>query len=79
MKERLLAPWNLARILRLVLGVFIIFQGIDARDWLFVGIGIVFSLLPLLNIGGCGVNGCAVPTNNSKNDVQDVAYKEVQK
>lgn len=79
MKDRLFASWNFTRLLRLALGIFIIFQGVHSRDWLFVAIGGVFTLLPLMNIGGCGVAGCAVPPSNTKNDSTELEYEEVRK
>ncbi|HRO76100.1 MAG TPA: hypothetical protein PLP27_08150 [Crocinitomicaceae bacterium] len=77
MKE-FLKNWNFTRILRLVLGIFIIGQGIADRNWIFIALGILFSLMPLLNIGCCGVSGCdtAVPKQNQK--IEDITYEEIK-
>lgn len=53
-----LRNWNFMRVLRLALGIFVIAQGIHAKEWWFVVMGGLFSLMPLLNIGCCGASGC---------------------
>lgn len=65
------------RVLRLALGIFVIAQGIQSKEWWFVVMGGLFSLMPLLNIGCCGVSGCntSVAKNNKK--VENKAYEEV--
>lgn len=66
-----LRNWDFMRVLRLALGIFIIVQGIIAKEWLLAGIGGLFSLMPLMNIGCCGVSGCsaAVPKSNKKREI----------
>lgn len=57
-----LSQWNVMRVLRLVMGILIIIQGVKAGMWLIAGLGVLFTILPLMNIGGCSVNGsCQVP------------------
>ncbi|WP_218962222.1 hypothetical protein [Sphingobacterium sp. 1.A.4] len=47
------------------MGILIVIQGVKAEQWLIAGIGVLFSILPLFNMG-CGVNGtCDIP--NRKN------------
>ncbi|MDD3005564.1 hypothetical protein [Flavobacterium sp.] len=60
-----LKNWNIIRILRLVMGIFIIIQGVMYNQWIFVILGGLFSLLPLLN-AGCGASGCSVPKQRNK-------------
>lgn len=55
--------WTLFRFIRLALGIFIIVEGIRSEMWMMMGLGVLFSLLPLLNMGGCSTGNCAVPTN----------------
>ena len=55
-----LKNWNIIRLLRLVVGVFVIIQGIIAQEWLFVFLGGLFALMPLMNVG-CGASGCQIP------------------
>lgn len=58
--------WNLMRLLRLAMAIAIIYQGIELEQWLFVVIGGLFALMPLMNIGCCGNHGCAIPLPKSK-------------
>lgn len=66
------------RVLRLALGIFIIGQGIVAKDWLFIALGGLFSLMPLLNVGCCGVSGCNTPVRKNNGNIEDVSYEEVR-
>ncbi len=73
-----LRNWNVMRILRLALGIFIVVQGIQAGEWLLVVLGGMFSLMPLLNIGCCGVSGCSTPIPRSDKKITDTIYEEVR-
>ncbi len=54
------AQWNVMRILRLIMGIIIVVQGIKADMWLIIILGVLLCALPLFNIG-CGPNGsCSV-------------------
>lgn len=66
------------RVLRLALGIFIIVQGIQAKEWWLVVLGGLFSLMPLLNIGCCGVSGCNTPISKSNKKVEDITFEEVK-
>jgi len=70
--------WNLMRVLRLTLGIFIIVQGIMQKEWLLLGFGSLFSLMPLMNIGCCGVSGCNTPVRKSNKKIEDISYEEVR-
>lgn len=73
-----LRNWNFMRVLRLALGIFIIVQGVQAKEWLFVALGGLFSLMPLLNIGCCGVSGCNTPVSKSSKKIEDITYEEIK-
>lgn len=60
-KYNLLNGWNLIRSIRLAVGAFIIIEGVRTEMWMILGIGVLFSLLALLNMGGCVAGNCAVP------------------
>ena len=78
MREQLLSNWNFMRVFRLALGIYIIVQGVQANEWMFIVLGALFSIMPLMNIGCCGTSGCnttQVSTKNIKNE--DVTYEEV--
>lgn len=71
--------WNLFRILRVVLGVFILIQGILAKDTFSMVMGTVFAGMAVMNIGCCGSGGCATDTNfkSEKAVTEEVTYEEV--
>lgn len=73
-----LKNWNMMRVLRLALGIFIIVQGIMAKEWLLAGLGGLFSLMPLMNIGCCGVSGCSTPVSRTRKKKEDISYEEVR-
>lgn len=73
-----LKTWDFMRVLRLAMGIFIIVQGISAKEWLVVGAGVLFSLMPIMNIGCCGASGCNTPIRKSNKNVEDVSYEEIR-
>lgn len=72
-----LRNWDFMRALRLMLGIFVILQGITTKEWLLVGLGGLFSLMPLMNIGCCGVSGCNTPVSKNNKKAEDITYEEV--
>lgn len=77
MKEYL-KTWDFMRVLRLAMGIFIIVQGISAKERLFVGAGVLFLLMPILNIGCCGASGCNTPVSKSSKKAEDITYEEIK-
>ncbi len=73
-----LRNWDLMRVLRLALGIFIIVQGIMATEWWFVIMGGLFSLMPLLNIGCCSSSGCYAPISKVRKKSDDITYEEIK-
>lgn len=73
-----LRNWDFMRVFRLALGIFIVVQSVQANEWLFVALGGIFVLMPLLNIGCCGTSGCNTPISNSNKKVEDITYEEVR-
>lgn len=67
-----LRNWDFTRVLRLAIGIFIIVQGVMANQWLFVGLGGLFSLMPLMNIGCCGTSSCNAPIKRSHQKAEDI-------
>ncbi|MBL7997328.1 MAG: hypothetical protein JNL32_01700 [Candidatus Kapabacteria bacterium] len=57
--------WDAVRTLRLVMGLLIIIEGMSVQDWMMVFIGVVFTLMPIYNIGCCCTSGCSVPLRNA--------------
>ncbi len=76
MKQTIFSNWNFLRAMRLLIGLGILAQAVVAKDWLFGLAGIFFTAMPLLNVGCCGVNGCATPVNKKTNN-KEISYEEV--
>lgn len=69
--------WDLMRLVRLVLGVTLVFQGIDLQQWLLVALGVLFVLMPILNIGCCGTNSCT-NTFSKTNKTKETTFTEIK-
>lgn len=63
--KKYLKGWTLVRALRLAVAMLIVVQGIQAKEWLFVGLGALFAMAPLMN-RGCGTSSCSVPIVQTK-------------
>jgi hypothetical protein len=77
MKQRILSNWTLMRFLRLGMGLAILVQAILAKEIGLAFAGILFTALPVFNIGCCGTAGCAVPPQKETNKTKDITYEEV--
>lgn len=75
-----LSNWNFMRIIRLFLGIIVIIQGIQTQQWMVVALGVLFTLMPLFNIGYCGTAGCITTysTSKFKKTTEDITYEEVK-
>ena len=74
--KTILQGWHFMRILRLVLAIGILAQGITARDTVTIILGVVFGGMAVANIGCCGA-GCAVNQRSTNNKIKDIQYEEV--
>jgi hypothetical protein len=75
--RELLTGWNRMRIIRLVLGVIVIVQGVNHREALYIVLGGMLVLMALAN-AGCGAGGCAVGTGSAKGSKEkETVYEEV--
>jgi hypothetical protein len=77
MKSSALTNWNFMRIVRLVLGIAIIVQSVFVKDWGMTVVGILFTSMPIFNIGCCANGGCSVPLKHSKPKTEEITYEEV--
>lgn len=73
-----LQAWNFMRILRLVLGVSILIQGVQAHEILFIFMGGLFTLMPIFNVGCCSTAGCATPNKKSTASMDEISFEEVK-
>ncbi|TCD01531.1 hypothetical protein [Pedobacter psychroterrae] len=78
MKTILIKNWNIMRLLRLGMGIFIITQGVLAKEWAFILMGSLLSLMATFNIGCCGTSGCSFPTPKHKDIGKDITYEEIK-
>lgn len=80
MIKTIIQNWNLMRFIRLLLGVMIIVQSINNKDYLFAFIGLLFAGMALANIGCCGSAGCSTNSYSNKkntNSINETTYEEV--
>ncbi len=78
MKQAILSSWNFMRFLRLGLGIFILIQAVIVKDWTMGFLGIMFTLMPVFNVGCCGAGGCAAPpAKGISESTKDITYEEV--
>lgn len=70
MIQNLFKNWNFARLLHLLMGIFLVVEAVKSGMWFWVVIGAVFVAMPLLNIGCCNVGNCSVakPISKKTND-----------
>ena len=74
--KAILKGWNVMRILRLVLAVAIVVQGIVAKETMTMLLGAIFGGMALANIGCGGTNGCAV-NSRPNNKTHRINYEEL--
>lgn len=75
--SNLFSNWNFMRVVRLALGVFIIVQGIQTLNWMFIILGSLFTIMPLMNIGCCSTQGCSASVSKTNKKIEDIHYEEV--
>ncbi|MCX2740716.1 hypothetical protein [Pontibacter anaerobius] len=74
-KRQLLTGWHLARWIRLVLGIVLAVQAIEAGEIFYGAIAGLFLFQALTNSGCCGASGCSIPA--SKTDAEEKQKKQV--
>ncbi len=77
MKQIIFSNWNFMRFLRLGLGIAIIVQAAMAGNWTMGILGLLFTAMPVFNIGCCGAGGCNTPTKKTFETTKDISYEEV--
>ena len=63
-KNSLLYNWNLLRIMRVGIGLIVLYQSIDAKDWIIGAFAAILLSQGLFNWGCCGAQVCA-PRNST--------------
>lgn len=77
MKQAIFSNWTVMRFLRLAMGIAILVQAVMIKDILFVLGGIIFTAMPVFNIGCCGMAGCAAPAPKKQKTAKEIIYEEV--
>lgn len=75
--KTILQGWNFMRILRLVLAIGILAQGITAIDTVTIILGVVFGGMAVANIGCCGTGFGVNPRSTLNKKTEDIHYEEV--
>lgn len=75
--KAILQGWNFMRMLRLVLGLAILVQGIVSKDTITIILGAAFAGMAFANIGCCGAAGCAVNPRSTNKKTENIHYEEV--
>lgn len=75
--KQILSNWNFIRFLRLGLGIAIIVQSAMAGNWTIGILGLVFTAMPVFNIGCCGTTGCTSPVKKYSETKKNISYEEV--
>ncbi len=73
--------WNLARIVRLGLGLMIVWQSVLVHDQLMMAMGGMFTLMAMFTTGCCGVAGCTTDKSNNsdiENNQNEITYEEIK-
>lgn len=77
MKQVIFSNWNFIRVLRLAMGIAIIVQAFMAKDVLFGMIGILFTVMPVFNLGCCTTGNCVMPVQEKDTISKKTIYEEV--
>jgi hypothetical protein len=77
LKYNLLHNWNIIRIIRLAISIFIVVQSFLLHDVFFGFFGFFFLVQALTNTGCCAVNNCT-PTFNKDKHADDVEFTEIK-
>ncbi|GAB3419458.1 hypothetical protein [Niabella aquatica] len=74
-----LRRWDVIRIIRLLLGIAIIAQSVRSGHWGLLIAGILFSLMPVFNIGCCAGGNCITHTRKvQRTKSSDIIYEEIK-
>lgn len=77
MRNVIFKHWTFFRCLRLALGIAILIQAVITEDILFACAGIIFTAMPVFNLGCCGTSGCAAPPPAKHHTSKEIQYEEV--
>ncbi len=76
--KHILNGWHFARWIRLFIGLYILIQGIMDSQWWFAALGLLFTLMPVFNVGCCGGSCATSASSQSMDNRVGVIYEEVK-
>ena len=80
--RNILTGWHFLRVLRLVLGLAVVWQSVTTGDRMIAVLGGLFVLMAVTNTGCCGAAGCATPgryNRQAKTSGEEYAeYEEIK-
>ena len=74
--NKFLTGWNVFRVVRLLIGLTAVVQGIVQKEVLVLAAGIWLLFGALFNVGCCGSGGCTIQTH-AKKPANEVVYEEL--
>jgi hypothetical protein len=72
LKLRLLTNWNIMRVVRLLIGLYLLISAVQMHDWLVGTLSLLFVLMAVSNTGCCGAQGCSVPYKGPQNNTDEL-------
>ena len=81
MWQRVVSNWNVMRIIRLGLGILVIVQSIQFKEYWFVLMGLLLAGLALFDLG-CASGACGMPPaqpRTAAKSMEEIEYEEVVK
>ena len=75
--ERIIKGWNFVRLIRLVLGLYIMVQSVLTKEWILGFAGFFLAGTALFNVGCCGVYGCQPTFKSNSGPAKEIVYEEV--
>lgn len=79
LKQKLLTNWHLMRVVRLLLGLWMLVMAVQTKDWAIGLFSAFFIYTALLGVGCCGAQGCYTSeTDPGENKLNDIEYEEVK-
>jgi hypothetical protein len=75
-----LKNWNFMRILRMGMGLWLIYSAFVDHQPLLGLLGGLFALQAIMNVGCCGSGGCATPytRQSTSKTIEETHYEEVK-
>ncbi len=70
--------WNVARVMRLLLGIMITYQGFNTYQNGVVLMGVFFTVFSLFTSGCCGTTCSRNSKNNTESKNENIIYEEVK-